>query len=107
MDKSNLNNLQTPDYYRELGKVLLNSTDSMQRSAGVSNILKAYSGGDPEATYIVGNLMLRGVLKPVTGDPEERALSILCSAAQKGNIQARALLNTHCLSRYSKGIQTT
>ena len=26
MDKSNLNNLQTPDYYRELGKVLLNST---------------------------------------------------------------------------------
>ena len=77
---------QSPEIFREVGKSLLNSTDPTQRSAGVSNILKAYSGGDPEATYIVGELMLRGVLKPVAGDPEEHALNILCSAAQKGNI---------------------
>ena len=98
---------QSPEIFREIGKSLLNSTDPTQRSAGISNILKAYSGSDPEATYIVGELMLRGVLKPVTGDPEEHALSILCSAAQKGNIQARALLNSHCINRYSKEIQTS
>lgn len=98
---------QSPEIFREIGKSLLNSTDPTQRSAGVSNILKAYSGGDPEATYIVGELMLRGVLKPAAGDPEEHALSILCGAAQKGNIQARALLNAHCISRYSKEIQAS
>lgn len=98
---------QSPELYREIGKSLLNSDKPAQRSAGISNILKAYSGGDPEATYIVGELMLRGVLKPVAGDPEEHALSILCGAAQKGNIQARALLNAHCISRYSKEIQAS
>ena len=51
--------------------------------------------------------MLRDVLKPATGDAEEQALSILCSATQKWNIQARALLNAYCLNRYSNDIPTS
>lgn len=98
---------QLPELYRELGKQLLDSADPSQRSTGISSILKAYEGGDPEATYIVGELMLRGALRPVVGDPEEHALSILCCAARKGNVQARALLNAHCIKRYEEEVHAS
>lgn len=60
MEQNNTNTIQTPDYYRELGKTKLKSKDPTQRSEGISDILKAYSSGDPEATYLVGHLMLHG-----------------------------------------------
>ena len=88
------------EWYREYGKSLIGSADSEQRSMGVQSILKAYKLGDPEAAYIFGSLILQGSLKPVSGDPVERALMILCSAAGKGSVQARSLLNSYCVKRY-------
>lgn len=106
MDYNQLSDFdQSPEMLRERGKSMLISADSSQRSEGISCIMMAYSYGDSEATYLVGYLMLKGVLKPVSGDPEERALSILCDAAQKGNVQARSLLNSYCVNRYSNTLQ--
>lgn len=79
------------EWYRETGKTLLKSADPTERSVGINDV---------EAMYIVGDLMLRGVLRPSVGDPEEHALNLLCMAARKGNPQARSLLNAYCEVRY-------
>lgn len=89
---------------RECGKVLLDSENPDQFSQGVRLILRAYELNDPEATYIVGSLMLRGALRPKQGDAEECALSILHKAAGAGDIQARALLNSYCYRRYKNNV---
>ena len=100
-DERSVDRDRTPEELRETGKTLMESDDPAQRSAGVSNVLKAFSAGDPEAAYIVGELMLRGVLRPAKGDRVERALKILCNAARDGSVQARSLLNSYCAGRYT------
>ena len=95
------------EWYREYGKSLILGDDPERRAEGMENILKAYRGGDPEATVLVATLILHGLLKPSSGDPEEHALMILCSAAKKGNVQARALLNSYCAKRYEKSLKST
>ena len=107
MDAQGMNTKQSLEFYREAGKARISSSDQALRSEGIAYILKAYKGGDAEATYIVGLLMFHGVLTPASGDREECALGIMCNAAKKGSIQARALLNSYCLSRYSKKIKPT
>ena len=88
------------EWYREYGKSLLDSEDPERRSTGVQSILKAYRMSDPEATYIVGKMLLRGQLRPGSKDPEEAALEALCRAANMGCVQARSLLNWYCIRRY-------
>ena len=88
------------EWYREYGKSLIGSAEREKRSEGIHNIWKAYKLGDAEAAFIVGDMMLQGSLKPASGDREEQALMILCSAAGNGNVQARALLNSYCFKRY-------
>lgn len=90
----------SPEWYRETGKMLLKSDDSAERSNGIKNILKAFSMNDVESICIVADLMLRGALRPSAGDPEERALDLLCIAAHKGEPRARSLLNAYCKARY-------
>lgn len=94
----------SPQMLCELGKSLMNSDDTAERSTGIRYILKAYSANDPEATFIVGDLMLRGFLRPQSGNPEDCALDILCRAADGGNIQARMLLNNYCFKRYDESM---
>lgn len=95
----------SPEWERECGKQLLAIGGADQMQAAVGHILRAFRGGDREAAFIVGDLMLRGFLKPLERDPEEVALEILCNAAERGDAQARALLNAHCFKRYEKLVQ--
>lgn len=65
-------------------------------------IIDAHSEKDPEATYIVARLLLDGVLKSSSSDQQEYALTLMCSSANSGCIQARAFLNAYCDERYQE-----
>ncbi len=102
------NETRTPEWYREYGKSLLSGSDKDERALGIKYILKAYQDGDNEAAYIVGKLVLQGVLRPDSGEnPEEHALKLLCRAANNGSPQARSLLNAGCMNRYNKAFGGT
>ena len=90
------------EYIREAGKsYLFNSKgDIEKRDYGLKLILQAHEKKDPEATYIVARLLLDGVLKTSAKDPIGHALTLMCSAANCGCIQARAYLNAYCEARY-------
>ena len=94
------------EYHRETGKRLIRSSDPDERTEGIRSIHKAYLGGDPEATVIFADLLLHGVIRPVSEDPESAALRILSREARIGNPRARSLLNSHCLTRYNHLIGT-
>lgn len=94
----------TAEYYREKGKAQLRSDDPAERSEGVKNIKIACKENDPEACYIMGVLLLRGVLRVTKGNNEESALSLLRYAANNGNINARRELNNYCMKRYDQMI---
>ena len=89
---------------REIGKnCFLNSNgDEKKRSEGIQALIKAQSLGDTEATYIVARLILDGVLKSSAIDQQEYALTLMCSSANSGCIQARAFLNAYCEERYQE-----
>lgn len=99
-----IQNEDNVEWCRETGKLLLsqNSEDPEKRSLGLSLILKAFGRNDPEASYIVGALLLKGMLRSTEGNTEEHALSILRNAAMMGEPRARVLLNDYCDKRYSK-----
>ena len=89
---------------REVGKnCFFNCNgDTQKRSEGIQALIKAQSLGDPEATYIVARLLLDGVLKSSSSDQQEYALTLMCSSANSGCIQARAFLNAYCEERYQE-----
>lgn len=89
---------------REIGKnSLFNSNiDAKKRSEGIQALIKAQSLGNLEATYIVARLILDGVLKSSSSDQQEYALTLMCSSANSGCIQAWAFLNAYCEERYQE-----
>lgn len=107
MDKTEQILPDSSEWYREQGKLLMDSPEPAVRSLGTQYILKAYYLDDNEASYIVGKMMLDGFLKPTSGDSKERALMILCKAANKGSIQARALLNSYCMQCYNNNVRVS
>ncbi len=92
-----------PDLIREIGKshFFNKESDEGKKNYGLKLILEAHSKKDPEATYIVARLLIDNVLRTSTGDPIEHALTLMCSSANNGCIQARAFLNAYCEKRYS------
>ncbi|MBQ2963826.1 MAG: hypothetical protein IJE14_04110 [Clostridia bacterium] len=94
----------TPEQAREVGKKLFfNSTsDSDDKASGLKLILKAHSMHDPEATYLVARFLLDGILKANVKNGEDYALTLMCSSANNGCIQARAFLNAYCEDRYQE-----
>ena len=98
------NVIYTPEQKRELGKRLLRSESSSDedRSYGVRLIIEAHKEDDPEASFIIGRMLLDGYLKVTEGDRTEVALNNLCFAANNGCIQARALLNNYCDFQYRR-----
>lgn len=92
----------SPALMRELGKdcFFRHNGDAEKKNSGLKMLITAQEQGDPEAMYIVARLILDSVLKPVNGSPEERALVLMCSSANKGFVQARAFLNHYCELRY-------
>ena len=87
---------------REIGKAYFfnHDADNDKRNYGLKLIIDAQSEKDPEATYIVARLLLDGVLKSSSSDQQEYALTLMCSSANSGCIQARAFLNAYCEERY-------
>jgi len=94
----------SPEQAREVGKSYFfnNAGDSEKKNYGLKLILQAHSMQDPEATYLVARLLLDGVLTISSSNLEEHALMLMCSAANKGCIQARAYLNAYCEERYKE-----
>lgn len=97
-----MNENVSAEILREVGKnCFFNCNgDTQKRSEGIQALIKAQSLGDPEATYIVARLIIDGVLKSSAKDQQEYALTLMCSSANSGCIQARAFLNAYCEERY-------
>lgn len=89
---------------REIGKAYFfnHDADNDKKNYGLKLIIDAHSEKDPEATYIVARLLLDGVLKSSSSDQQEYALTLMCSSANSGCIQARAFLNAYCEERYQE-----
>ena len=92
----------TPQECLERGKLLFFSPESRSdyRDEGLRLLNSAACRGDIEAQFIVGKLLLDGRVKLKSGDSIQRALTLLCAAADKGQPQARALLNSYCQEKY-------
>lgn len=99
-----MNENVSAEILREFGKnCFFNCNgDTQKRSEGIQALIKAQSLGDPEATYIVARLIIDGVLKSSAKDQQEYALTLMCSSANSGCIQARAFLNAYCEERYQE-----
>ena len=97
-----MNENVSAEILREVGKnCFFNCNgDTQKRGEGIQALIKAQSLGDPEATYIVARLIIDGVLKSSAKDQQEYALTLMCSSANSGCIQARAFLNAYCEERY-------
>ena len=91
---------------REEGKLLYFQLerDKDCRDQGVALLNEAARQGDAEALFILGSEMLRGTLRPRSGNRIECACDYLVSAANNGSATARGLLNRMCLERYSSSI---
>ncbi len=100
--------MYTSEQKREIGKAYFfnHEGDREKRNEGLKLILEAHLENDSEATFIVSRLLLDGVLKSSAKDQQEYALSLMCSSANSGCIQARAFLNAFCDERYRKQIKT-
>lgn len=92
----------TPEQKRELGKAYYfnNQSDDERRKIGLQYLMEAFSAGDPEATYLVGQLLLAGVLTCTNANTTEHALSLLCRSANAGYLPSRTLLDSYCAKRY-------
>jgi hypothetical protein len=105
MDIKTVNkNADSPEMLREIGKAMLAENNPDNRREAFGYLLRAKAMGDPEAGYIIGELVLQRQLVPTTGDAEEHALEILAEAAYRGSIQARSRLNEYCRERYEKTV---
>lgn len=94
----------TPEQKREIGKSFFfnSNSDFETKKKGLELIIEASKQRDAEAIYLVARLILDKVLKADTDDQEEHALSLMCSSANSGCIQARAFLNAYCENRYQE-----
>ncbi len=100
--------MYTTEQKREIGKAYFfnHDGDRDKRNTGLKLILEAHSENDHEATFIVSRLLLDGVLKSSAKNQQEYALTLMCSSANSGCIQARAFLNAFCEDRYHEKIKT-
>ena len=94
----------TAEQKRELGKAYFFDCNKENRNYGLKLIIEAHNENDLEATYIVAKLIIDGVLKTSANDQVEYALTLMCSLANSGYIQARTYLNSFCNERYNNGI---
>ncbi len=88
-------------YWRSL---FLESGDPDERNRGLRMILRGSDAGDPEASFIVAELLLDGHIRLTNGSSEECAMDLLCKAADKGFLPARGKLNCICEEKYRKQI---
>lgn len=99
-----MNYTHNGEMLRELGKRYFFKEDStpFEKSRGISLIIDASKMGDAEAIYYVADFVLKGILSVKEGDPTEKAVGLMCNAANLGCIKARAFLNDYCSKRYDE-----
>ena len=87
---------------RERAKQLMFSegTTPEEKHDGLLHMLRACDDGDPEATGIVGKMLLDGHLAPKEGDRVELAVTLLCRAARGGDLSAQSALERLRRARY-------
>lgn len=89
---------------RELGKTYFfrHGQDPDKRQQGLRLLLEAVSERDAEACFLVGRLLLDGVLSHAEKNSTEAALELMCMSANSGYVQARLFLNNYCDTRYER-----
>ena len=90
---------ETIDLYLCLGR-FLQSSDPSERLGYLQILLRESKQENPEASYYVAQLLLDGVLDFPGGDSQERAMTLLCKAANAGCLPARRKLNEICETNY-------
>lgn len=94
--------MTNPEIWREQAKCLMFSERKTVEESheGLQLMLRACDAGDPEATYIIGKMLLDGLLLPKVGNRIEQAVNLLCRAARRGDPSARTLLLRFRHERY-------
>ena len=83
-----------------LKTVFLTAEDPEEKDKAVGRLLIMSGLGDPQSQYIVASLMMDGLIYKNSGNVKERARELLGSAAEKGCLPARTLLNRLCAEEY-------
>ena len=99
----------SPSEKRERGLAYYYNEDStcIERQLGLNLIFSAYRQNDPEATFTVGCLLLRGIYMPASGMSDtEAALNLFTRAASLGYAPARDFLNRYCAENYQEKFGT-
>ena len=71
-----------------------------ERTALLRQVLASAARGEPASAYAAARLLLDGAIEAPDGKNEERAVLLLCTAANGGYAPARALLDRVCGDRY-------
>ncbi len=75
------------------------------KELGIKLLNRAVTLCDAEASFIMGRLILDGLVKVRNNNPTDLALELLCGSARRGNTQARAYLNRYCQMRYQINVR--
>jgi len=89
------------EQYRELGKELFwQEEDKEKKAKGLSYIVSAHRMKDPEAGFLLAELLLTGAVNAGEKDSRAEAMGILYSLAGRGFPAARAKVDEICSQRY-------
>ena len=88
-DKEKIDNFileDSPEWCRETGKLFFfdKEADVEKKRQGMKLLIKAFRMRDTEATYLVGLLMVKGVIATEKGDCVKTGLGLISDAAWKG-----------------------
>ena len=99
-----MNERKSAEMLREVGKAYFFKSEgnTERKNEGLQMLIKAQQQGDPEAPYIISRLIFDGFLSVSQKDSQEFALVLMCTAANKGFVQARSFLNMYCDNRYKE-----
>lgn len=97
------------EWLRETGKYIVdnNKGDREITDIGFKYLVRAYVLEDMEATFLVAQYMINGLIKPKDkGDFVDNGLDMLRTLANKGHMQSRVLLNQICEERYKEAAKS-
>lgn len=100
MNRIHLEN--NPEWCRINGKLLFFDKDSSpeSRQRGIQLLIQAQQMNDPEATYLIGWMLVKGILNANEGNRVEQGLELLSRAAESGWPQAKSFLEVYYDQRY-------
>ncbi len=96
----------SPEGMREMGKRLFFGAEntSEEKKEGLQLLIRAQKAGDGEAEYLIGRLVLDGLLGISGGDPKAFGLAYISNSEKRGYLPARAFLNRYFAEAYEEEI---